>query len=137
MWTSSKTRRCCGRSIDGRPQRSRLVELDAAVEQRSAVRVAVAKSQTEGANACRAMDGDRREGHGVAVVRAVAEQSDATGRVVEHDRLELCRLEVDVCASVVCVEIVFVEVLAMILVHRKARLAPARRVDVAVSIRLV
>src|SRR5947208_2087909 len=77
------------------------------------------------------------ERHGIAVVGPAADQSDAIGRIVEDDRLELRRLEVHVRAGVLCVEIVFVEVLAMILVHREARLALAGRVDVAVSIGFV
>src|SRR5947207_14892624 len=105
MWTLSKTRRGCGRSIGGRPQRSRLVELDAAVEQRSAVGIAVAQSQAERTDARHAVDRYRGEGHGIAVVRAFAEQGDAIGRVVEDDRLELRRLEVHVRADVLSSEV--------------------------------
>src|SRR6266566_4809933 len=137
MWTLSKTRRACGRSIGGRPQGSRLAELDAAVEQRSAVGIAVAQGQAERADACHAVDRYCGERHGIAVVGPAAEQSDAIGRIVEDDRLKLRRLEVHIRAGVLSAEVVLVEILAVIPVHREARLAAAGRVDVAIAIRLV
>src|SRR5438128_5432542 len=133
MWTSFKTRRGCGRSIGGRPQRSRLVELDAAVEQRSTVGIAVAQSQVERADACYAVDRYCGERHWIAVVDPVADQSDATGRVVEDDRLELRRLEVHGGRGDLRLEGALPDVVAASFVDREARLALVCRIDVAVS----
>src|SRR6266404_3571095 len=115
-----------------------LVERDAPIEQIAGVGVAVAERQTERVECGLAfVYGDRREGHGQAVVQSDPDDRHRARDVIESDRQQLGRVEVHARARVAGIDALCVAVLASVRIEVETRLARVLALDVSVSVRLV